>query len=304
MAGGAVPQAPLNQVVDAVPERDVHAAVAVHLEHVVQAGSHRSGFAQVGGRQRILAQHVHHRDRMHGCTHAVAGNVHEVDHEMAFVQPAIAKGIAAQSRGGQQYPVGAHRALVQRRGQQRQHVAAGAFEIAVQFLGGFHLAARAPLVLEDAVAHPQPAPRGEPRLGRHPPAVHERAVGGVEVGHGDVGALHGDAAVTARHAGIGEHHVRGFRPPDHHRALQGDATARRVARHDHEVVGAFLGILGSRAGPGEHHRGAVEGDCGERGSGPGPGKSRAGAFERIVGGGHACCRARPKAGIISAATFP
>ncbi len=243
MARGAVEQRARFEIVDAIPHREIQVAVRFHPEHRVQPRQDLPRVAVVRGGKRRLAQHVDHRDRMHRGTGAVAGDVDEVNRQVAAVEESIAEGIAAQARAWHEHPVGVDRPGRERRGKQRLDVLPRLLEVAIQLLRFLHFLADAPLVLEDMRAQLQPRAHRERAAPGEPLAVDERAVRRLQVDHDDFIHREADAAVAARDALVREHDVRGLRTADHEWArTDRKAPALSLSLHHQQVMRAVGGV--------------------------------------------------------------
>ncbi len=75
VASGAENKGAGAEVVDPVPQRCIHVAVPLHLEHRVQSVQHLGGIPEFGIGQCLLAQGVDHGHGVHGRCGAVTADI-------------------------------------------------------------------------------------------------------------------------------------------------------------------------------------------------------------------------------------
>jgi hypothetical protein len=83
--------------IHAVPHREIHPVVLLHLELCIEGREDLRGIADVGG-QGALTEDVEHADRMHRRSGAVTGDVDHVYSKVIGVDVAVAEGIATEER--------------------------------------------------------------------------------------------------------------------------------------------------------------------------------------------------------------
>ena len=123
-------------VINAIPNREIHAVLAFHRESLVQRGEHGGGVAKISIRQRARADQVDGGYREQRCGDAMPADIEQVNGEMLFIDPVVTKRIAADFAGGVVFPIDLE-GLFDRFGKNRADIARGFGEFALQAPLGF-----------------------------------------------------------------------------------------------------------------------------------------------------------------------
>src|SRR5262245_55896210 len=91
MSGRAVGECALTLAIHAVPDREVHPVVAVHLKHVVKGAQHRRWTGEVDLRYAALTEHIQASDGGQGRPHSVAGHVDQMEADLVWCDPLESK---------------------------------------------------------------------------------------------------------------------------------------------------------------------------------------------------------------------